>query len=106
MQIFRIGGAQYASIISTTQMIYRSNGVELTCEMLRKELHNQWWIAGNKSQDKKESDNEDEVAATATTKDKDSGKKKQYVNPDKDKMCNHCMKWVTWKANVGRRIRN
>jgi hypothetical protein len=31
-QIFRIGSAQYASIISTTQMIYRSKYVELTCE--------------------------------------------------------------------------
>jgi hypothetical protein len=75
MQIFRIGGAQYASIISTTQMIYRSKGVELTFEKLLKEMHNQWQIAGNKAQDEMESDNEDEVAATATTKDKDSGKK-------------------------------
>jgi hypothetical protein len=40
-QIFRIGGAQYASIISTTQMIYRLKGVELTCEKLFKEMHNQ-----------------------------------------------------------------
>jgi hypothetical protein len=58
-QIFRIGGAQYASIISTTQMIYRSKGVELTCEKLLKEMHNQWQIAGNKSQVEKESDNKD-----------------------------------------------
>ncbi len=91
-QIFRIGGAQNASIISTTQMIYRSKGVELTCEKLLKEMLNQWQIAGNKSQDKMESDNEDEVAAIATTKEKDGGKKEQYVNPDKDKMCNHCKK--------------
>ena len=40
VQIFRIGGAQYASIISTTQMIYRSKGVELTCETLLEEMHN------------------------------------------------------------------
>jgi hypothetical protein len=60
-------------------MIYRSKGVELTCEKLLKKMHNQWCIAGNKSRDKTEYDNEDEVAATATTKDKDgdSGKKKQ-----------------------------
>ncbi len=84
-QISRIGGAQYASIISITQMIHRSKGVELTCEKLLEEMHNQWRIAGNKSQDesKKESDNEDEVAATATKKDKDGGKKKQSFNPDK-----------------------
>jgi hypothetical protein len=48
-------------------MIYRSKGEELTCEKLLKEMHNQWRIAGNKSQDKKDSDNEDEAASTATT---------------------------------------
>jgi hypothetical protein len=83
---------------------YRSKGVELTCEKLLEDMHNQWWIAGNKSQDKKESNNEDEVAVTATTKDKDGEKKNQYVNPDKDKMCNHCKKKgqvesKRWKKN-------
>jgi hypothetical protein len=53
-------------------------------------MHNQWRIAGNKSQDKKDSDNEDEVAATATTK--DGGKKKPYVTPHKEKTCIHCKK--------------
>jgi hypothetical protein len=60
-QIFRIGGAQYASIISMTQIIYRLKGEELTCEKLLKEMHNKWRIAGNKSQDKNDSENEDEV---------------------------------------------
>jgi hypothetical protein len=46
-QSFRIVGAQYASIISMTQMIYRSKGEELTCKKLLKEMHNQWRIAGN-----------------------------------------------------------
>jgi hypothetical protein len=46
-QIFRIGGAQDASIISTTRMIYRLKDVELTCEKLLQETHNQWRIAGN-----------------------------------------------------------
>jgi hypothetical protein len=60
-------------------MIYRLKGEELTCEKLLEEMYNQWRIAGNKSQDEKDSDNEDEVAETATTK--DGGKKKPYVNP-------------------------
>jgi hypothetical protein len=77
-QIFRIGGAQYSSIISMTQMIYRLKGEELTCEKLLDEMHNQWRIAGNKSQDKKDSDNEDEVAAIATII--DGGKKKPYLS--------------------------
>ncbi len=78
--------------------------MELTCEKLLNEMHYQSWIVGNKSQDKKEFDNEDEVAVTATTKDKDGRKKKQYVNPDKDKMCKHCKKKghvesKCWKKN-------
>jgi hypothetical protein len=52
-------------------------------------MHIQWHIAGNKTQDKKDSDNEDEVVATATQK---GGGKKTYSNPDKDKMCNQCKK--------------
>jgi hypothetical protein len=58
----------------------------------------------NNSQDEEESDNEDELAATATTKDKDGGKNKQYVNPDKDRTCNHYKKKghvesKCWKKN-------
>ncbi len=87
--IFRIGRAQYASIISMTQMIYRLKGVELTYEMLLKEMHNQCGIAG---QDMMDSDNEEELAATATTKDNNGGNKKPYVNPNKDKICSHCKK--------------
>ncbi len=73
------------------QMIYRSKGEELTCEKHLEEMHNQWRIAGNKSQVKKDPDNEDEIAATATTK--EGGKKKPYnINPDKENTCNHCKK--------------
>jgi hypothetical protein len=65
-------------------------------------MHNQRRIAENKSQDKKGSDNEDEIAATATTK--DGGKNKPYVNPDKEKTCKHCKKKghvenKCWKKN-------
>jgi hypothetical protein len=49
-------------------MIYKSKGTDLTCKKLLKEMHNQWRIAGNKSHDEKDSDNEDEVVATATGK--------------------------------------
>jgi hypothetical protein len=90
VQIFRIGSAQYASIISTTQMIYRLKGEELICKKLLKEMYNQRRIAENKSWDKKYTDNEDEVAASATTK--DVGKKKPYVYLDNEKTCNHCKK--------------
>jgi hypothetical protein len=94
-QIFGIGRAQYASVISVTQMIDRLKGVELTCDELLEEMHYQWRIAGNKFQDKKDSDNEDKVAATATMKDEDGAKKKPDVNPNKKKTCNHCKKKVT-----------
>ncbi len=51
-------------------MIYKSKGTDLTCEKLLEEMHNQWRIAGNKSHDEKDLDNEDEVVATATEKKK------------------------------------
>jgi hypothetical protein len=53
-------------------------------------MHNQWRIAGNKTCDKKDSDNEVEVAATATKKNTD--KRKPHSNLDKDKTCKHCKK--------------
>jgi hypothetical protein len=61
-------------------------------------------MANYRKQYEMDSDNEDEVAATATTKDKDSGKKKPYVNPNKEKTCNHCNKKghvenKCWKKN-------
>jgi hypothetical protein len=54
------------------------------------EMHNQWRIAGNKNCNEKDSDNEDEVVAVPVNK--DIKKKTKYVNPDKDKTCNHCKK--------------
>jgi hypothetical protein len=59
-------------------------------------------LAGNKSQDKKDSDNKDEVAVTASTK--YGGKKKPSVNYDKEKTFNHCKKKghvenKCWKKN-------
>ena len=98
-----MGGAQYLSVIATTQMIYKSKGVNLTCVMLLEKMHIQWRIAGNKSPHEKDLDNEDEVVATATGKES-NGKKKAYINPDKDKTCNHCKKKghvesKCWKKN-------
>jgi hypothetical protein len=52
-------------------------------------MHIQWHIAGNKTQNEKDPNNDNEVVATATQK--DSGKK-AYSNPDKEKTCNHCKK--------------
>jgi hypothetical protein len=45
--------------------------------------------AGNRNHEK-DSDNKDKVVAT--TVDKDIKKKTKYVNPYKDKTCNHCKK--------------
>jgi hypothetical protein len=53
-------------------------------------MHNQWQIAGNKHRDEKDLDNEDKVVAM--TVNKDGKKKTKYINPDKDKTCNHCKK--------------
>jgi hypothetical protein len=84
-------------------MIYKSKWTDLTCKKLLEEMHNQWHIARNKSHHEKDSDNEDEVVATATEKES-HGKKKPYVDPDKEKTCNHCKKKghvesKCWKKN-------
>jgi hypothetical protein len=71
-------------------MIYKSKGVELTCNKLLKKMHNQWQIAGNKNRDEKDLDDEDEVVAMTVNKDVE--KKTKYLNPDKDNTCNHCKK--------------
>jgi hypothetical protein len=73
-----------------TQMIYKSKGVELTCDKLLEEMHNQWQIAGNKNRNEKDLDDEDMVVAA--TVNKDIEKKTKYLNPDKDKTYNHCKK--------------
>jgi hypothetical protein len=39
-QVLRIRGAQYLSVIATTQMIYKSKGTDLTCKKLLEEMHN------------------------------------------------------------------
>jgi hypothetical protein len=64
-QVFEVSRTHYASVISTTQMIWREKEKELASEKLLKEMHIQWKIAGNKTQEEKDSDDEDEVAATA-----------------------------------------
>ncbi len=37
-QVFRVSGINYASVISTIQMIWREKGKELTCDKLLKEM--------------------------------------------------------------------
>ncbi len=89
-QVFRVGGNHYASVISTTQMIWTEKEKELMCEkLLLKEMHILWQIAGKKTQEEKDSKDEDKVAATAT---ENGGENKAYSNPDKDAVCNHCKK--------------
>jgi hypothetical protein len=56
-------------MISTTQMIYKSKQVALTCKKLLEEMHNQWQIAGNKNCNEKDLDDEDEVVAATVNKD-------------------------------------
>ncbi len=42
--------------------------MELTCNKLLEEMHNQWQIAGNKNRDEKDSDNEDKVVVATVHK--------------------------------------
>jgi hypothetical protein len=68
-------------------------------------MHSQWRIAGDKNQDKKDSENEDEVVASSVEIGNDKEKAK-YVNPDKDKTCNHCKKKGHTKRKCWKNIQN
>jgi hypothetical protein len=67
-QVLRLGGAQYSNIIATTSIIYRNNKAMLTTKQLLEEMHIQWHLAGGKSREYKDSNNEAEVALIASTK--------------------------------------
>jgi hypothetical protein len=90
-QVLRLGGVTYSSVIATTQMIWREKGKELPVATFLNEMHIQWHLAGGKNRDKKGSDdNEEQVVPAITTVKKGEIKgreKKQYENPNKDKIC-------------------
>jgi hypothetical protein len=52
-QVLRLGGAQYSSVIATTNMIHCKKGATLTTEKLLDEMHLQWRLAGGKLKDNK-----------------------------------------------------
>jgi hypothetical protein len=48
-QVLRVGETHYASVMSTTQLIWREKEKELLFKKLLKEMHIQWQISGNKT---------------------------------------------------------
>ncbi len=66
-------------------------------------MHIQWQIAGNNTQDEKESNDEDEAAATATEK---GGEKKAFPIPTMIRCVTTARKRAMWKLNTGRSILN
>jgi hypothetical protein len=95
VQVLRLGGTQYSSIISTTSMINRKKGATLMIEKLLDEMYLQWRHAGGKSKDDKDSNDKEEITLAATNA-KKGGKKsngrEKKENPNKVKTCNHCKK--------------
>jgi len=91
-QVMRLGGVTYASVIATTQMIWREKGKELQVTNLLNEMHMQWRLAGGKSKDEKALDDDEELIVPTVATAKNWGEKKKYENPNKDKICNHCKK--------------
>jgi hypothetical protein len=76
--VLRLGGTQYFSIIATTSMIHCKKDTMLTKEKLLEEMHLQWCLAGGKSEDDKDSYNEDEIALAAMNA-KKGGKKSATI---------------------------
>ncbi len=65
-QILQLGGTQYSSIIATTSIIYCKNTKTLTTKKLLDEIHLQWRLAGEKSKEDRDYNEEDEIALAAT----------------------------------------
>jgi hypothetical protein len=66
-------------------------------------MHIHWQIAGNNAQDEKDSNDEDEAAATATEK---GGEKKAIPIPAMIRRATTARKRAMWKLNAGRSILN
>jgi hypothetical protein len=76
-------------------MIHCKNKTTLTTEKLLDEMHIQWRLAGGKSKEDKDFNNEDKIALAAMNtkkegKDPNGGGKPTKENNNKNKICNHC----------------
>jgi hypothetical protein len=110
VQVLRLQGTQYSSIIATTTMIHCEKIATLTTEKLLEEMHLQWHLSGGKLKDDKNSNDGDEIALAAANAKKGGRNPVEETNhagrtPTKIRPAVIARKRDTSKAHVGPSIR-
>ncbi len=100
MAQLRLGGKEYRTVITVTQMCKKAEGVICTSKHIVDKMWKQWRLKGRKECGEENSDDKEE-ASISKANDKTKGKKKKG---DKDKKketctCNHCQKKGHIEAN-------
>jgi hypothetical protein len=100
-QLICLGGYEYGTIISVTQMCNRNEGKTCMSKHLVYKMWKKWQIKGGKEEGEENLNNEEEEASLAKTDDKKKKGKDKKGNKDKDTKdskkketctCNHCQK--------------
>jgi hypothetical protein len=110
VQLIRLGGKKYGTVITVTQMCKQSEKVRCTAKHIVDEMWKQWQIEGGKEKGEENADDEDETTLSKVDeKNKGKGKDRSKDKDDKGKKketrtCNHCqmkghIEVNCWKKN-------
>jgi len=96
-QLIRLGGKEYGTVITVTQMCKKTEGVTCTSMHIVDEMWKQWRVKGGKECGEENSDDEEETSLAKTaakSRGKKEGDKDKETDPMKKetRMCNHCQK--------------
>ena len=102
-QLIRLGGREYGTVITVTQMCKKAEGVTCTSKHIVDNMWKQWRVKGGKERGEENSDDEEETSLVKTDDKKKGGKKKGDKDKDlkKKETCtyNHCQKKGHIEAN-------
>ena len=94
MQLIPLGGKEYVTVITVTQMCKKSEGVTCTVKHIVDKMWKQWCIKGGKEKSKEDRNEETNLAKVddkAKDKRKCGGKGKDGKGKKKEtRTCNHC----------------
>ena len=97
VQLIYLGGKEYGTMITVTQMCKKTKGVTCTSKHIVDEMWKQWREKGGKERGEENSDDKGKTSLAKTVA-KSEGKKKGVKDKDMDpkkketRMCNHCQK--------------
>jgi len=103
-QLIRLGGKEYGTVITVTQMCKKTKGVTCTSKHIMEGMWKQWRVKGGKERGEENSDDEEETSLAKTdaeSKGKKKGDKDKDTDPKKKEThtCNHCQKKGRIEAN-------